>query len=290
MFAILVTVTLSSTKGQCCEPSAGCIHPQRCLDPVTQPFCTASKANCEKKCKHVWCDSGGGMGHNFTIDASKVLHNATSRFVSFTFDLSAWAVFAETRNFTDPAFITAAQALAPALLRIGGTAEDNTTYAMSGSATAGFGRSIPGRTLTRAQWDGINAFAVAAGWQIVFGLNALKGWGGEGGWAWDSDNARELVEYSVKKKFPVVGWELGNEPDLNNKGGAVQTGAGVASRFGTLLKLLHSVYSGELGGGTPASPWVIGPDVTKGGVLKGFLGNFLAAFDPASALNVVTWQ
>jgi hypothetical protein len=37
---------------------------------------------------------------------------------------------------------------------------------------------------------------------------------------------------------------------------------------------------GRLGLGTPASPWIIGPDVTKGGIMKGFLTDFLDAFQP----------
>ena len=93
---------------------------------------------------------------------------------------------------------------------------------MSGSTLgAGAGSGIPYRVLTKAQWDGINAFASAAGWQIVFGLNALQGWHGPSGWEWDPSNARELMEYTIRRKFPVVGWELGNEPDLKNKNGAV---------------------------------------------------------------------
>ena len=84
---------------------------------------------------------------------------------------------------------------------------------------------------------------------------------------------------------------MGNEPNLNNKNGAVQTGAGVAKRFSSLIKLMQSVYGdSKLGLGTPTSPWVVGPDVTKGGVSQGFLADFLAAFQPASALSCVTWH
>jgi hypothetical protein len=45
----------------------------------------------------------------------------------------------------------------------------------------------------------------------------------------------------------VLGWtgvadaRVGNEPDLSNKP-VIQTPAGVASRFGDLLKLLHGLY------------------------------------------------
>ena len=168
-------------------------------------------ANCEGKCKHKWCSGGAGNGSSaFSIDMSHVLGNTSQQFVSFTFDLSAWALFERDNNFSDPAFITAARSFAPALLRIGGTAEDNTTYDMrDGAPEVELG--IPERTMTKSQWDGMNAFAEAAGWQILFGLNALKGWNGEEeGWTWDPTNARELIQYSLAKKYPVAGWELGN--------------------------------------------------------------------------------
>ena len=277
-----------TAAGRCCKANAGCTDPEECLDPKVQTFCAASKENCEGKCKHIWCSGGGGGSSNFSVDASHALHNATEQYVSFTFDLSAWFGFAATNNFSDPNFIAAARSFRPALLRMGGTAGDNTTYDMGGRVSSESG--IPFRTMTRPQFDAMCDFASAAGWQIVFGLNALQGFAGASGWAWDETNARELMEYAVRKKCPVVGWELGNEPNLNNKNGAVQTGAGVAKRFSSLLKLMQSVYDGKLGLGTPTSPWVVGPDVTKGGVSNGFLGDFLAAFQPASALSCVTWH
>ena len=33
--------------------------------------------------------------------------------------------------------------------------------------------------------------------------------------------------------------------------------------------------------------WVVGPDVTKGGVQRGFIGDFLGAFKPAGAIGAV---
>jgi hypothetical protein len=231
--------------GRCCRRSSGCLDPEAvCDDPEHQPFCSASKENCEGKCNSMWCDGGGGGGGNrtsFVIDDKPALFNTSKQFLSFTFDVSAWGAFESYNNFSDPAFIAAARSFAPALLRIGGTGGDNLTYNMAGgadpfplsSAAPGASRAghevaaattttsgIPPRTMTARQWDAMNAFASAAGWQIVFGLNALKGsqegsrggGGGDdddGGWTWDSTNAAELIKYTVAKQFPVVGWELG---------------------------------------------------------------------------------
>ena len=79
----------------------------------------------------------------------------------------------------------------------------------------------------------VNTFAKEAGWSLVFGLNSLAGWpdgadGGDSGdsgvapasaaaGTWDSSNARELIAETIKRKHPVIGWELANEPNLNNK-------------------------------------------------------------------------
>jgi heparanase 1 len=49
---------------------------------------------------------------------------------------------------------------------------------------------------------------------VTFGLNALQGrqqtrkgvWGGP----WNSSNAREFIEYTVSKNYPIDSWEFGN--------------------------------------------------------------------------------
>ena len=162
------------------------------------------------------------------VDATQPIHIVSDKFISYTFDLSAWATFERYRNFSgararahvrvrvlavqqhvcqsacallcyaamllrvavrcklprgyppapsDPAFIAAARGFAPALLRLGGTGGDNTSYDMSSGGGGGGDRArsgIPERVMSKAQWDAMNAFAIAAGWQILFGLNALE--------------------------------------------------------------------------------------------------------------------
>jgi heparanase len=49
---------------------------------------------------------------------------------------------------------------------------------------------------------------------VTFGLNALQGrhqirkgvWGGP----WNSSNAREFIEYTASKNYPIDSWEFGN--------------------------------------------------------------------------------
>jgi hypothetical protein len=58
--------------GRCCKANAGCIDPEVCMDPAVQPFCAASKQNCETKCKHAWCSGGAGSSSH-----GRVCHSDT---------------------------------------------------------------------------------------------------------------------------------------------------------------------------------------------------------------------
>jgi heparanase 1 len=102
-----------------------------------------------------------------------------------------------------------ARELAPAVLRIGGTAADETYYDLSDAPVA---TPPEGYTwvMTRAQWDGVGAFAEDLGLRILFTLNAGHGPRDDSG-AWTPDNARQLIQYTRQQGFPVDVWELGNE-------------------------------------------------------------------------------
>jgi hypothetical protein len=198
------------------------------------------------------------------INSTNVVHTVSESFLSFTMDISKVRSGFRGYNFTEPVFLALAQTMAPALLRIGGTGQDNYTYDMSGNGTVSADASIPAGTLTAEQWDEINEFTSAAGWSAVFGLNALRGIGTDGKGNWDSTNAVSLLEYTKLKGYNVVGWELGNEQNLDNKGlKAPLEPAAYARSFGALRAALLATF-GTVGGGTRASPWLIGPDTTKG--------------------------
>ncbi len=62
--------------------------------------------------------------------------------------------------------------------------------------------------MNTSQWDAVNLFAEAVGWDFVFGLNLLLGYLVHNG-AWDSSNAEELMDYTLSKGYRV-NWELGN--------------------------------------------------------------------------------
>ena len=61
--------------------------------------------------------------------------------------------------------------------------------------------------LAAYQWDQLNNFTRTVGWNLLFDLNVLLRRGNE----WDSSNALELMEYSIKKNYTWnLNFELGN--------------------------------------------------------------------------------
>ena len=114
-------------------------------------------------------------------------------------------------NFTAPRLLNLAKALHPAMLRIGGTAQDSLIFQsnLSNYQTEHF-RGKP-FNMTTDTWDNINQFAIGAGWDLIFGLNALMRNSSSG--SWDSRNAQELLKYTLTKQYSVS-WELGN--GMNN--------------------------------------------------------------------------
>ena len=275
---------ISPPLSHCCSPTHGCGASAVCLDPASHSFCTSSAANCVGKCKHVWCGNGTA-GANLTVDTRKPIGNVSENYVSWTFDLyNLHSSGSGGWNLTNPSFIAAAKAFAPAHIRLGGTAADNVTYDMQGQVGRAGAVGIPSGTLSKAKWDELCGFASKAGWTIIFGLNALHGVSSSHA-VWDSSNAKELLTYTKRAGCPVVGWECGNEPNLKNKGIFVETPTFVATNFNALRALAVSVY-GSVGGGTAASPWIVGPDVTKGGF--GFMTSFLSEVDVVP--DVATWH
>jgi hypothetical protein len=160
-----------------------------------------------------------------TVDLgeSRVVRRLDDRFLSFAIDSAQmtgghfWGkddVGAEGDervppfDFSRPRLINLTRALAPAYLRIGGTAADRVYYDLSDHPQPppkGFAQ-----TLTRSMWQGVNQFAREVDLEIMFTLNAGPGPRSKDG-RWQPDNARVLVEDALKNGYPVTTWELGNE-------------------------------------------------------------------------------
>lgn len=210
---------------------------------LSNPYCSTSKRACEIKCKGRWdgtvpAAASPGPPASFRIRNSiaNSVAKTSPRFISFTLDLSSAKFRFKSVAFKDPVFLAVAKTFAPAILRVGGTAADNTHYDMVPSGhrrqLQGGAHHIPPVTLNKHLWDMVNTFAKQSGWSLVFGLNSLVGWpdssDGDSGdssavpasdavGTWDSSNARELIAETIKRKHSVIGWELANEPNLDNK-------------------------------------------------------------------------
>jgi heparanase 1 len=158
--------------------------------------------------------------------ASPVVSHTSPRYVSFAVDLDQvtggmfWSQAPHAvgnapvapYDFTRSRLRALARALAPAYLRISGTAANKTYYDLGATAVT----TPPGhyqRVLTKAEWDNVGAFARALGLQIVLGINAGLG-PREAAFNWTPDNARALLSYTAAHGFPLAAVEFGNEPNL----------------------------------------------------------------------------
>eukprot|EP00117_Sycon_ciliatum_P000761 scpid45309/ scgid3881/ Heparanase; Endo-glucoronidase; Heparanase-1; Heparanase 8 kDa subunit; Heparanase 50 kDa subunit len=237
---------------------------------------------------------------NVNIDYGRVAGRTSEEFLSLT--IGAGAV---GRNFSgldleSERMINIGKALAPAVLRFGGTAEDYITYNMSdysirrGSYPNHGGKPLDNQhsslgldrgysseqtTMTAGQWDYLNEYMKSTGLSLVFGLNAQKR--NENG-SWNIDNARELIDYTKKKAYKV-NYELGNEPDLyyEHTGELVVSGGQLAEDFRVLADYLKD---------TTDSYSLCGPDVAtldRGHFFQTFLNK---TAEIGVGPNVITWH
>lgn len=164
---------------------------------------------------------------NLTInlDLKTIRDTVSEQFLSVTIDACAIKYNWNMINFSSQRTQNLAKALAPAMLRIGGTDEDFLIFEPGGRS----GKTDPpmdlpamgsppsyncfpaehtNYTLSEAQWDEVITFVGKVGWDVIFGLNVLL----RQPWPvgnWDSSNAKELMSYSTSKGYKV-NWELGN--------------------------------------------------------------------------------
>ena len=101
-------------------------------------------------------------------------------------------------DFRRPRLRGLTRALAPAYLRISGTAANKTFCDLSGAPMAA--APVPfQRVLTRSEWDGVNAFATRLGLQVDLGINAGPGPRDASG-RWTADNAGALLDYTARMR------------------------------------------------------------------------------------------
>ena len=170
---------------------------------------------------------------------------------------------------SDAVLVQLTRNLAPAQLRIGGSASDSVWYcpdAPDGTtrgptpdplapnyaalSAPGFTGYVPEVTVVNNNlWRGIAGFAAASGTSLLWDLNAVDFRTQAG--AWDpAQNASALFAFTAAEGLNVAAWELGNEPDIWPKHfGLTVTGTQLAADLRTLqASLLQAGLSTALAG------------------------------------------
>ncbi|KAL0926830.1 hypothetical protein M5K25_003081 [Dendrobium thyrsiflorum] len=159
----------------------------------------------------------------------------------------------------------AIQAFSPLRIRVGGSLEDQVVYGVgslespcdpltyNSGGLFGFSKGC----LSMERWDQLNRLFQNTGAIVTFGLNALYGrhQGRKGAWqgAWNSSNARDFMEYTISKGYPVDSWEFGNE--LSGSGVSARVGA---QQYGEDLIVLKAIID-DLYNKSRPKPLIVAP-------------------------------
>ena len=175
-----------------------------------------------------------GIVSGVKVDLDRVLVEVSPRFLSLALDAHLVAERWRHFDFHSARVINMARALAPAHLRLGGTAADllifdeATSNANTSDETSCYAvTDVRGRyvcedlnalykrgnfTMTKADWIRLNEFCEKAKWNLLFDFNALLR---DANGDWDPRNAKKLLDFTVATKFADgnLSFELGNEPN-----------------------------------------------------------------------------
>ena len=143
------------------------------------------------------------------VNLTDHVYEVSDQFLSVTIDAGNIKSNWDTINFTATRIINMAKALAPAMLRVGGTEGDFLLFEETTDKNKQSINVYSNFTMNTSQWDAVNMFVEAAGWDFIFGLNVLLRVHG----SWNSTNAEELLTYTTSKGYKV-NWELGNGKNL----------------------------------------------------------------------------
>lgn len=178
-------------------------------------------------------------------------------------------------NLSDPNLIAMASALAPAILRLGGSPEDSIFFDADGTTcVAGSGGAGPGLNgyfcsqvkpyvygcLTGPRLEELLGFGAATGLRIVLGINGCAG-RLTNDTAMDFSNARTLLEATAASAHAhvLVGLELSNEVVGVPGEAFTVSAAAYAADAATLRALAANIFGAA---GLPV-PLLAGPDVAS---------------------------
>ena len=184
-------------------------------------------------------------------------------------------------DFDRSGLVTLADALAPALLRIGGTEADRLYYALDGAELDELPEGYE-TVLSADRVDGFGEFALETGMDLLFTLNAGPGPRNESG-EWTEHQATALMRYVAEQGYPVVAWELGNEPNA----WPLVFGESVSSEQYGLDMITLAAARDEHSPGAQ----VLGPATAYWPVTGEFIEYLPGAVEAAgAALDVATWH
>ena len=263
----------------------------------------------------------GGVGH------LEAVGSVSERFLSVAIDSHVVAERWKNFDFHSEKVRNMASALSPAYLRLGGTAADLLTFdpqahlhddgnyfedkkgdkhelkhnsegnrfwcatSMNGSAENENLNNLYKHkkkfVMTGEDFDNLYNFSEAVGWTLLFDLNVLK----RKGKSWNSNNAKKILEYAVKKEFTNIHWEMGNEPNSLKHHFNVSLPARQLGKDFWSLKQLLKIYP------MFENSTLVGPDInglrkcflwTKRCKALTYLKNVLST--SGNVLDAITWH
>jgi hypothetical protein len=148
-------------------------------------------------------DGGPVVDASITVDPTKPLGTIGPGFVGLSYEKS----HLEDGYFTgtNAPLIALFQLLGPSLLRVGGNSVDESVW-QAFDAGPPVGDAAAPSVITSADVDGLAAFAKAAGWKVLYGVNLKTS---------SAAAAEEEATYAAGALgTSLYGFEIGNEPDL----------------------------------------------------------------------------
>jgi heparanase 1 len=235
----------------------------------------------------------GATAIDVSIDGTLPIAKTSTHLVSANFDwhknseeYPAWSgnVSAMTVDLESHGLRAAAKALAPGILRIGGSEGDLIVYDVDGTGASCKGdpkhyAQDPAFCLTMVRWAALVTFAQETGMQLVFGLNAMTYRNctllAPCAKPLNLTNIEEFLSHTAQSGLRVYGFEMGNEkPNIDPKT--------MANDVVRVARLLRKYWPD---GSTIHRPLLIGTDLNPD-------ASYLRTFLPlvSGALDVLTYH
>ena len=142
------------------------------------------------------------------VNTSLPLHTLDPTFLSFNIDTASLYT---SIDLTSGKLINLVGRLAPAVIRVGGTAADSAFYTAASASRGGDGK---GHTLiNNAAWEEVLSFIAATNTTLLWNLNGAAFRTPRGSWD-PARNATAFLEYTQSAGHTGISWSIGNEPEV----------------------------------------------------------------------------